>query len=357
MGNNPPVTACRSHARLRVRRPEAIIAAICKDLMGHCPPSLEGQGRVRIPFRGGAAELSLLADCLLMTAEAAELAGLDHIKDVLAGQLMDREIPGAADLVWQGWDGAGRRPASFRQMRVSRVAQITPRMRRITLEGAKLERFAEGDLHLRMLLPPPGMTVPEWPVIGPNGLPKWPTFGVQPVFRTYTARRVDAAAGEMDVDFVIHEGTSIGAGWAAKAKPGDAIGIIGPEGGRPAEADWYLLAGDETALPAIARTLESLPEHKCGVALVEVADALEIQQFRHPAGIELRWLLRQPGDLPGARLPEAVRRVDLPENGTLFVWTASEFGSFKSLRRHVRDERCLTPDQHLVAAYWRRTAS
>jgi len=234
MGNNPPVTACRSHARLRVRRPEAIIAAICKDLMGHCPPSLEGQGRVRIPFRGGAAELSLLADCLLMTAEAAELAGLDHIKDVLAGQLMDREIPGAADLVWQGWDGAGRRPASFRQMRVSRVAQITPRMRRITLEGAKLERFAEGDLHLRMLLPPPGMTVPEWPVIGPNGLPKWPTFGVQPVFRTYTARRVDAAAGEMDVDFVIHEGTSIGAGWAAKAKPGDAIGIIGPEGGRPA---------------------------------------------------------------------------------------------------------------------------
>jgi len=72
-------------------------------------------------------------------------------------------------------------------------------------------------------------------------------------------------------------------------------------------------------------------------------------------GIDLRWLVRHMNELPGTRLPDAVRSIKLPETGTLFVWAASEYSCFRALRRHVREERGLTPDQHLVAAYWRRT--
>lgn len=349
------MAAYSSHARLRIRRPSSVMAAIYEDLTGRLPQPAGKHGEVQIDFAGGSARLSAVPKHLVLTVEAAELELLDNIKDVIAGQLVDRGIDGAADLVWDGCEGGDRRPASFREMRVHRVAEVTPRMRRITLKGENLERFSGGDLHLRLLLPPQGVTVPEWPVIGPNGLPKWPSSTLRPVLRTYTARRVDVAAGEMDIDLVMHEGKSIAADWAARAQPGDVVGIIGPEGGRVGDAEWYLLAGDETALPAIARTLESLPADKRGVAIVEVADKHEIQQLAHPVGIDLRWLLRRGEDSPGARLLDAVRSIELPEAGTLFVWTASEYSSFRALRRHSREERGLTPDQHLVAAYWRRT--
>lgn len=112
-------------------------------------------------------------------------------------------------------------------------------MHRVTLKGENLERFSGGDLHLRLPLPPPGVTVPEWPTIGPNGLPKWPSSDLRPIFRTCTVRRVNVATVEMDIDFVMHKGGSIGADLAAKAQPGDAVGIIGPEGGRVGDAVWY----------------------------------------------------------------------------------------------------------------------
>lgn len=109
--------------------------------------------------------------------------------------------------------------------------------------------------------------------------------------------------------------------------------------------------GDETALPATARILESLSADRRGVAIVEVADRHEIQELTHPAGMDLLWLVRHRKELPGTRLANAVRGIKLPETGTHFVWTASEYSSFRALRRHIRDKRGLAPDHHLVAAY------
>src|SRR5690606_8894208 len=126
----------------------------------------------------------------------------------------------------------------------------------------------------------------------------WPSDDKRPKVRTYTIRRIDAAAGTFDADFVLHGDHSVGSRWAINAKPGDIVGVRGPTGRPVPEADWYLLVGDETALPAIARTLETLPAAARGVALIEVADEGERQAIEHQTGIEVRWLHRN-GAEPG----------------------------------------------------------
>jgi NADPH-dependent ferric siderophore reductase len=121
------------------------------------------------------------------------------------------------------------------------------------------------------------------------------------------------------------------------------------------EADWYLVAGDETALPAIARMLENLPRHARGFALIEVADADEVQPLRQSAQVEVSWLLRN-GAAAGTTdlLADAVRRITFPDDGSrVYVWTGCEFKAFQAIRKYLREERRLKKDEHLAVAYWR----
>ncbi|GAV37080.1 Vibriobactin utilization protein ViuB [Roseomonas sp. TAS13] len=116
-----------------------------------------------------------------------------------------------------------------------------------------------------------------------------------------------------------------------------------------------VLAGDETALPAIGRILEELPSDARGVAIVEVADAREEQDLPHPPGVALRWLHRNglPAGTPNL-LPAALRALHWPESGTAAAWAAAEFQVAQSMRCHLRDERGLDKDRCYCAAYWRQ---
>lgn len=143
-------------------------------------------------------------------------------------------------------------------MTVERVTDVTPHMRRITLSGSDLGRYATNGSHLMLFVPPEGIAKPEWPVPGEDGLPVRSADNRQPQMRTCTVRRLDPEAGTIDVDFVLHGDHDLGSRWALNARPGDVIGVRGPTGHRRPEVDWCLLVGDETALPVIARTLESL---------------------------------------------------------------------------------------------------
>lgn len=75
--------------------------------------------------------------------------------------------------------------------------------------------------------------------------------------RYYTIRRIDAAAGWLEIDFVLHEAPGLAGDFARLARPGDICGMSGPCGLGVKPAGHYLLAGDETALPAIAMTAVS----------------------------------------------------------------------------------------------------
>src|ERR1700761_9602276 len=123
----------------------------------------------------------------------------------------------------------------------------------------------------------------------------------QPVTRTYTLRRADASRQELAIDFVVHGDEGIAAPWAAHAEPGDILTMSGAGGAyRPDPAsDWHLLAGDESALPAICSALEALPRDARGVAYLETSDPGEYLDAKLPGGVEVVWLHRpHPGSQP-----------------------------------------------------------
>jgi NADPH-dependent ferric siderophore reductase len=253
-------------------------------------------------------------------------------------------------------DGARPRRRTPRVAEVLRTIQLTPHMIRVVLGGEGLAGLPVGeftDHYVKLLFPPAG---------APYGVP----YDVEqvredhpselwPVTRTYTVRAWDATSGELTIDFVHHGDEGLAGPWAAAARPGDRIQFMGPGGAyapRP-DADWHLLAGDESALPAIAVALERLPADARALVFVEVTDPAEEQDdLGLSPGVELRWLHR--GDAhPGVALVQAVQAVTLPPgNGHVFVH--GEAYAVRDLRRHLKAVRGLDPEWTSISGYWRR---
>ena len=235
--------------------------------------------------------------------------------------------------------------------------RITPHTLRISFAGKNLDAFAtDENLHLKLLLPPEGAPRDRWLTAVRDGRARLRGGSVDPVIRKYTIRTVDAAAGHIDIDFVLHEHGGPGATWAVNAQAGDVVGAIGPGGRGIAASDWYLLAGDETGLPAIGRILESLPADAQGVVLVEIDQPEVEQRLAVPSGMTLRWLHRA-GATAGTTnlLMDAIASTDIPsEEQKVFVWVAAEFDAIRTIRAYLRRNRKLDKYQHLAVAYWRR---
>jgi len=249
-----------------------------------------------------------------------------------------------------------RHATSLRVLEVVDREDLTPHLRRITLAGEDLGEFSSAapDDHIKLFFPTESNGAPVVPTHGPQGL-EFPADQPRPVARDYTPRRFDAGAGRLVVEFVLH-GDGPAARWAAAAAPGAQIVQAGPRGSRVFSDDfeWYLLAGDETALPAIARRLEELPAGARAMVIAEVADAAEELALDSRADVELTWLHRG-GAEPGTTslLHDAVRALELPP-GEGFAWAAAEAEAARSLRRHLREERGLPKEWTRITGYWRR---
>jgi NADPH-dependent ferric siderophore reductase len=231
-------------------------------------------------------------------------------------------------------------------------------MVRIVVAGEALAGFvsAAHDDHVKLFFPQPGQDKPVLPTPSPNG-PVYPEGALRPAARDYTPRRYDATANALTIDFVVHS-DGPATQWAARARPGSFLGVGGPRGSFivPDDFDWYLLAGDETALPAIGRRLEELPAGTRAIVVVEVADAAEEQRFDTRARLETHWLHRD-GAEPGNHLllQSAVTGLSLPP-GEGYAWVAAEASVAKALRRHLVDVRGLRKDRVKAAAYWKQGA-
>lgn len=225
-------------------------------------------------------------------------------------------------------------------------------MVRVTLGGEELAGFAgEGpDRRIKMFFPVPGQERPAVPRAASGG-PVWPAGEPRPAIRTYTVRRFNAAAGELDVDFVLHAGHGPAAAWAREAQPGAWVGVSEP-GGRyepdPAAA-FHLVIGDETALPAVATVLEALPHAVPALAFLEVADAAEEQDL--PGAADVLWVHRGDRE-PGVPLTEAVRLAELPA-GAGQAWLSGESGCVRDLRKHLLGERGFDRRRVYATGYWR----
>jgi NADPH-dependent ferric siderophore reductase len=242
-------------------------------------------------------------------------------------------------------------------LQVRDVSRLTPKMVRVVVGGDALAGFvsASYDDHVKLFFPHPGEEKPVLPTPSPNG-PVYPEGVPRPAARDYTPRRYDAAANTLTLDFVLHDAGPATA-WAAQARPGHFLGVGGPRGSFviPDDFDWYLFAGDETALPAIGRRLEELPASARVLVVAEVADKDEEQHFTSRASIDVRWLHRNGANGAASLLQAAIAALPLP-NGEGYAWVAAEAETAKALRRHLVEERGLDKERVKAAAYWKRGA-
>ena len=244
-----------------------------------------------------------------------------------------------------------RHDTRLRLLTVTAVTDITPLMRRVRLLG-DMEGFVSPSHadHIKAFFFPEGVT-PNLPPIGPNGAEFAP--GTRPEMRDYTPRYWDVDAGWMELDFVLH-GDGPAASWAAAAAPGKTLVIGGPRGSVvvPTTYDWYLLVGDETALPAIGRRIEELPEGALVIAVVEVDSAAEEQSFATRADLDIIYVHRN-GAAAGTTtlLLDAVKALDLPK-GAAYAYIAGESTMSKSVRQHLTEARGFNTEWVKAAGYW-----
>lgn len=240
-----------------------------------------------------------------------------------------------------------------RKLEVLRVTDLTPRMRRITLGGPELAGFISlgTDDHVKLLFP---QNAEQTAALETLQLGAGKDNGPMPEMRDYTPRRYDLEKMELDIDFVLH-GDGPASTWAEQAQPGQFLHIGGPRGSMivPDIFDSYLLIGDETALPAIARRLENLAANRKALVVIEVENGAEQQMLESAAQFNVIWVLREGGK---DNLLTTVRQLQVPK-GNLYAWVATETKVSRQIRRVLIDEHGLDEQFIKAVGYWRAEGS
>ncbi|HEX5540775.1 MAG TPA: siderophore-interacting protein [Micromonospora sp.] len=296
---------------------------------------------------------------------------------------------------------------------VRAVHRLSPSFLRVTFTGPDLDRFADNghDQRVKLVLPIPRHGLDHLPT-GPDWHQRWRALPdeLRNPIRTYTVRAVRAELREVDIDFVLHGDGGPASRWAGDARPGDQVAILGPDAGfdgehggvefrPPARSGPLLLAGDETAVPAIAAILQRLPLTARGKALLEVPDGTDALPLAAPPGMTVTWLARDHAGHGKRLIPAVVAAADrlvpavaagtsrlLPAAGTSrsadltdvdvdreilwevpdpaqseapeaattpYAWLAGEAGVIKTLRQHLVGERGFDRRSVAFMGYWR----
>ena len=253
---------------------------------------------------------------------------------------------------------------------VLRTERLSSHWMRVTLGGGEIEQFRPMgyDQWFRIFLP----------LGGDEGLERLPAKankmfgylkylripdGVRPVMRNYTVRAfrpaTETGGAEIDVDFVLHGSAADGTAgpasrWAETCEPGESVVIIdeglafNPDRG----VQRVVLVADETGLPAIAGICASLPADASGLAIVEVPSADDALDFEHPAGITVRWIVRDEDAKPGTLALQSLRDAALPD-APFHAYLVGEQALPTDGRRHLVGERGLSKDLVSFCGYWR----
>lgn len=257
---------------------------------------------------------------------------------------LDAALPEAsAHMTWSGVN-ARRTPPNFHLAAVLGTRPISPGFLRVEMACDGIAALQEGGLHFSLLLPPEG-TTPRWPELTEQGRTIWPDGACALHRAAYTFVWLDAKAGRFAFDIFEHEGGRT-TDWARRARPGERVGVMGPGGGEFPEADHILLAGDETALPAIRRILEQSPADRRGTVILETASEQHRPALILPEGMALRWITRGHGGGLGAALNEVTGL----EDGQ-FVWVAAEKSVVRLAKAHFK-ELGLPRERGYFSAYW-----
>ncbi len=208
-------------------------------------------------------------------------------------------------------------------------------MQRITFGGAGLDGFPEdvASAYLKLSFP----------------------LDEARVTRSYTVRKYDPGAGELEMDFVVHGDAGPASRWAVQASVGDTIAAGGPGPKKLVNlaGDWFLVLGDMSAMPAIGANLEHMPKDAVGYALIEILEEADRQELSAPPGVELRWLVNPDPARSAGVVMEAVRSLEW-RSGRCEAWVAGELDTVRSVRSYLRNERGLPRAQMYASSYWQR---
>lgn len=246
----------------------------------------------------------------------------------------------------------GPRPAV--ELTVLGSERLSPSLQRVRLGGEGFPAFAPNDhtdMYVKLIFADPALGLGAGADLGElrRTLPPEQV----PVTRTYTVRRVDTAAGWLEIDFVLHGDEGLAGPWAAAAQPGDRLLLTGPGGGYSPDptADAHLLAGDLSALPAIAAALEAMPADARGLAIIVAEDEADIIELSAPAGVEVIWTSGAAAVEPDG-LAAAISAHPHPE-GRVHVFAHGEREAIKAVRRLLR-ERDVPRSDISISGYWAR---
>jgi NADPH-dependent ferric siderophore reductase len=226
---------------------------------------------------------------------------------------------------------------SFYDLHVRSAQQISPSLHQLTLGGESLSSA------------PKGLAGGYCKLILEEGV-----AGRKALMRTYTVRAQREC--ELDFLFALHGGNAAGPAteWALNAKIGDTMRIrgFGAPKPLPKARDFYLIAGDMSALPAICANLEAMEEGAKGVCILEVQDEGDRIALDAPEGMTIQWIINPRAGQHSELLADALRAVERPK-GALAAWAASEFSAMRSMRAFLRDELELGPQDLYISSYWK----
>lgn len=292
---------------------------------------------------------------------------------------------------------------------VSRIDRLSPSFVRVTFHSPELVHFSDRglDQRVKLVLPLADSGFEHFPQ-GTDDWSWWQAWRELPherqnPIRTYTARQIRRHSGEVDVDFVSHGDAGPASAWVESSSLGDEVVMVGPDarsGQQPMGIEWnprdartLLLAGDETAVPAIAAILTQLPQDARGCVFLEVPSRADILPLAAPDGVDLHWLPRVADPVTdssaayGDPLIEAVRDwtsryvtaqhhgmpvdgrtlkdvdvdhdilwevpTDSEAGADLYAFLAGEAGAIKTLRRFLVSEVGIDRSQVAFMGYWR----
>lgn len=252
------------------------------------------------------------------------------------------------------------RPVHIRTLSVQSVTDLTPGMRRIVLAGESINGYSIGELDIpgvisegfdddvRLIFPDP--STGELPEIqlDESGCPLWQP-PLTDLFRTYTVRAFDATAGTMTIDFARHT-AGLAENWSKTAQPGDLLHVAGPKSSAPlpTHAEWIMFAGDDTALPAIARALEELPAGMSAVVIAQIKEKNHALELASAGEVTVHWVVDED-------FGEACFTVDLPNEfspETGYLWAAGEANALRKVRAFAK-EYCFAKENTEFVGYWR----
>lgn len=281
-------------------------------------------------------------------------SALYFLKEAAVCHLAELNAEAADALRWDDTDvteGLLHRPANFHEMVLRQKSEPSDGMIRIRLVDLKhFASLVSSGVHVKLLLPLNPENVPVWPTVAANGTTKWPTGEDMLHVRYYTIRNIDRDLGELDIDIVRHAGGVV-ADWAESAKPGDKIGLMGPGGGEvPESVGSVLLAGDQTALPALARMVETLPSEVSGQIIGAARTREDLQAYLPSTGLRLHALRPDQFQNQILKLSTALTAAASPE----FAWFAGEHETAQEMRKLFKAKLGLPKGRQFSISYWRK---